>query len=127
MAGKRPPGPGRGNKIKMGSGIPAGGLGWGGPPKGEGSPKPSRPIGKEGAAAKIAIPPEVRRAKAARKAATREEMLDFYVEVKRDKKEPTALRMAAAEKWQDRTEGKPPQTNLNTNTTDMRVTVVLKG
>lgn len=28
--GKRPPGPGQGNRVKQGSGMPAGGEGWGG-------------------------------------------------------------------------------------------------
>lgn len=34
--GKRPAGPGRGHKIKQGSGVPAGGDGWGGEAKGGG-------------------------------------------------------------------------------------------
>lgn len=115
--GKRPPGPGRGNKVKQGNGP-----GWGGPAKGAGSSKVARPHGKEGQAIQAATgtgmfrPPEVRAEQAARVAATREEMLEFYVEVKRNEDESTLNRMAATEKWFDRTEGRPAQTNINENT-----------
>jgi hypothetical protein len=95
---------------------PANGPGWGGPAKGAGFLKPSRPHGREGLALRSEIPSEVTAAKAERKEANREEMMGVYEEVARDPAAPHMARIVAADKWLDRTEGKPMQININQNT-----------
>lgn len=93
------------------------GVGWGGPAKGAGTSKWAALDGKAGRLIRAGMSKEQKAAKAEkveRKEASRAEMLDFYVDVKRDIGEPMPLRMAAAEKWLDRTDGKPAQTTINT-------------
>lgn len=90
----------------------ANGAGWGKQAKGEGEHRPMPTV----KTLRRGQPADTPRDAAGRyepdpvKAASREEMLDFYVEVKRNGKESALNRMAAADKWLDRTEGKPKQT-----------------
>jgi hypothetical protein len=118
----RRPGPGRGPPGKIGNGP-----GWGGLAKGTGTGKPSRPHGKEGLKVKAAIPPEIRAEKAKHKAVTRETMLGVYERIAIDETAPHMAQIVAADKWLDRTEGKPVQTNINENKGTLRVQVILKG
>lgn len=54
-------------------------------------------------------------------------MLAVYERVAEDIEAPHMAQITAATHWLDRVEGKPVQTNVNQNTSDIRVEVVLKG
>lgn len=60
---------------------------------------------------RMATPPEVREARAERKAATRETMLAVYERIAEDDSAPHVAQIMAADKWLDRIEGKPAQIN----------------
>lgn len=62
------------------------------------------------------IPDEAVAENRERKAATRETMMQVYETVAEDEKAPHMARIMAADKWLDRTEGKPMQKTVNENT-----------
>ena len=64
-------------------------------------------------AARAAIPKEVKDAKKAAKAAKRERMLAVLEKVAFSTKASDANKVNAADKWLDRTEGRPVQPNAN--------------
>ena len=108
---RAPPQPGDANYR------PASGMGWGGPPKGRGNGNPGRPATRETIAemkAKAAAmsPDEKERRKAA-KAAKRDRMLAVLEKVAFSTKASDANKVNAADKWLDRTEGRPVQPNAN--------------
>lgn len=93
---------------------PASGMGWGGPPKGAGTGGPARRrTGAELQALRAAVPKEVKDAKKAAKAAKRERMLAVLEGVAFSKASSDANKVNAADKWLDRTEGRPVQPNAN--------------
>lgn len=107
-AKKRPPGPGRGHKIKQGngyvhkppSGIPASGPGWGGEAKGPGIPLAEYHQ-------RVRSPP----ASPAEREALAQEALETMVAVMRDS-EYDATRLAAAEKVRNQIMGTPIQRTI---------------
>lgn len=96
---------------------PANGMGWGGPPKGASTSK--IPPGKRSRAdlmtAQAKIPVEVRDARKAERARKRERMLMVLEKIAfaTGKGTTDMNRIAAADKWLDRTEGKAVQPNAN--------------
>ena len=92
------------------------GPGWGGPAKGAGWPIGKRTV-DEANIAKVTLPPELKERKAMKRRVTRETMMEVYEDVALDAKAPHMARVSAADKWLDRTEGKPAQTNVNLNQT----------
>lgn len=110
MAGKRPPGPGRGHRIKQGngpaSGGPANGPGWGGPASGG----PAR--GMEGLAMRNYKSVAERVAQRASKEARIEAMVN-EIEGIAYSEEPATTRLSAAVAFLNRMEGLPVARNLN--------------
>lgn len=104
---KRPPGPGRGRKVKQGSGLPAMGKGWGGDAKGEGT---KVPIGEhpENWGKVVEGQPELRKAKIADKQAAADRALAVLEDVM-ENSEIDMARISAANALLDRIEGKPVQ------------------
>lgn len=93
---------------------PPSGGGWGGPAKGAGTGGPARRrTGAELHASKAAIPKEIRDAKKAARSAKRERMLGVLEKVAFSTKSSDANKVNAADKWLDRTEGRPVQPNAN--------------
>ena len=96
---------------------PASGMGWGGPPKGAGNGNPGKKLTSESAKviakAQAALPKEVKDANKAAKAAKRERMLAVLEKVAFSTKASDANKVNAADKWLDRTEGRPVQPNAN--------------
>lgn len=100
---KRPAGPGRGKKIKQGSGIPASGAGWGGPAKGAGTTTPIN----EHPDSFAALPPGERKAKLVDKAAAAERALVIYESIMENEAEMASNRISAANALLNRIEGMP--------------------
>jgi hypothetical protein len=98
----------QGSRVRGGWGGPAKGLGWGGPAKGPGTGGPARYPRKPDDP--IPLNPVTRRDKRAKR---HKEMVDLLYRVASDEKNSTAIRIAAAEKYLDRTAGRPIQPNIN--------------
>lgn len=101
---KRPPGPGRGHKVKQGNGYvpnPPQGPGWGGPAKGAGTPE------SFAAVRNMRRSPEEREALA-------DEALETMVKVMRDS-DYEGVRLAAAEKVRNQVLGTPVQRTIIDN------------
>jgi hypothetical protein len=94
-------------------GLPATGLGWGGPAKGDPGPLFDSQYAK--AMSEMAKNPEVR----ARNEARAEELREFYYQTAKNENEPTLIRMAAADKYLDRVEGKPIARSVTTTVDDV--------
>lgn len=84
---------------------PAGGPGWGGPAKGASASRfaPGQSGGGHTADNRALA------------AARREKVLNLYEAIVDDEDQPAMVRITAGDKLLDRTEGKPPQTNINLN------------
>jgi hypothetical protein len=67
---------------------------------------------REPRARKAAIPPQISAARRQRRAEQRDTMLQVYESIVFDPSQPAMARVAAADKWLDRTEGKPPQATV---------------
>lgn len=95
-------------------GLPASGPGWGGPAKGD--PGPRIDAGAYGDSVRAMIKnPEIR----ARNEARAEELREFYYQTAKNEAEPTLVRMAAADKYLDRVEGKPIARSVTTTVDDV--------
>ncbi len=110
---KRPAGPGRGHKVKQGSGIPAAGPGWGGAAKGASAS--SGTVG-EHPERFSKLEPDERIAKIENKAAAADRALGVLYEVM-ERSEYDASKIAAANSLLDRIEGKAVQRSIG-GTTD---------
>lgn len=108
MPGKRPPGPGRGHRVKQGSGIPAGGAGWGGPARGAGVPFSTTPKGAAKVQGKI-------RREALRLLLEGDipQVAETWRAIMNDPAQPASARIAAAEKIRDEVLGKLPVVQVN--------------
>ena len=109
------------------------GAGWGGAAKGGAAGGPAQPFapanpGGGGGSLPGAGRGKQATEKSAARTATREQMMGVYVEVALDPNQPGMTRISAAEKWQDRTEGKPKSTanvTLNKNVRDLSTDEIL--
>ncbi len=111
-ARKRPPGPGRGHKVKMGSGMPATG-GWGGPAKGAGKDPRETPIEVRRTAMAI------HKARMPEKEAAADELKATLYDLATDNEQPGGVRVMAASAALDRLEGKPVQRTITANADDL--------
>lgn len=91
---------------------PAGGMGWGGPPRGSGG-NGSKRDAATARANKRAIDPALSVAKKDARKTKREKLLGHLEKIALDPKTPAMVRVHAIDKYFDRTEGKPLQGNVN--------------
>lgn len=116
LTGKRPPGPGRGHKVKQGSGMPASGEGWGGPAKGAGTL-----LTPEERALSTLCPRDEhgRLLKMPEKVARADLLNDNLFDIATDPNQPGGVRVMASVGALDRLEGKPVQRTITANADDL--------
>jgi hypothetical protein len=103
--------------------MPARGAGWGGPAKGNGAGSDAVPLVPATVQPGCQRDPATGQMLPTLRSMTRQqveaELQEFYLSVKRDEREPSLNRLAAADKLYDRVFGKPMQTNVNADLNDV--------